>query len=471
MKRVFFAIFVLCLAGLAWAQEVKIGNGTLEFGGKVAGGVFFDFDDVPQEDDTGQPIAANRNAEYSWFGPDGRVRMWNESDTKTGLRGELTATYTNGIAGMRVRFRSDWDGQHNLDGDAIGRYAYGWFNLFDEALKFTGGFIDLSDNVWGTLGEGDWDIGGAGLRVEFKPFNITPLRDLGLGDFNIGAFLLVPWKADSGDIHDENLVVIADGRFITLQKVLEETAFGFRWTHPWFYAGTQLRLDSTIDGIEIKNGLNTKLWSGAGDEMCLMFGAGFTMLPELKLSVEGNFEGLGNWEARGTGDLRQTVEYTFSRLPVDYLDRLFIGVKAKELLWGYDLTEFHGMDWDFDLKPWIQFKPYIGYNITSQFSAALEFGFASGYWKINNKNPSEDPRTWNNEASHFHIKPNLTYNFKNGLELKAWYMFTEISYDNLGESSIFTNRNYYTLPKKEDNLTLIDSIKRHQLALEFVWSF
>ena len=59
--------------------------------------------------------------------------------------------------------------------------------------------------MWGTLGEGDWDIGGAGLRVEFKPFNITPLRDLGLGDFNIGAFLLVPWKADSGDIHDEDL--------------------------------------------------------------------------------------------------------------------------------------------------------------------------------------------------------------------------------------------------------------------------
>ena len=175
MKKNFWIIAALCLiAGRVAAQEVHVGKGTLTFSGKVASGVFFDFDDVPQEDDAGQPIATNRNAEYSWFGPDGRVRMWNESDTETGLRGELTATYVNGSAGFRVRFRGDWNPQKDLNGNTLDRYAYGWFNLFNEALKFTGGFIDLSDNVWGTLGEGDWDIGGAGLRVEFKPFNITP---------------------------------------------------------------------------------------------------------------------------------------------------------------------------------------------------------------------------------------------------------------------------------------------------------
>ena len=469
MKKNFWIIAALCLiAGRVAAQEVHVGKGTLTFSGKVASGVFFDFDDVPQEDDAGQPIATNRNAEYSWFGPDGRVRMWNESDTETGLRGELTATYVNGSAGFRVRFRGDWNPQKDLNGNTLDRYAYGWFNLFNEALKFTGGFIDLSDNVWGTLGEGDWDIGGAGLRVEFKPFNITPLRDLGLGDFNIGAFLLVPWKADSGDIHDEDRVVIPDGRFITLKKVLEETAFGFRWNHPWFYAAAQFQLDSTIDGQEILDSTQRKVWSGAGDESRFMFGAGFTMLPELKLSAEGNFEGLGNWEARGKGELRQTVEYTFSRLSIDYLDRLFIGVKAKEVLWGYDMRKTGG-SWPIDLNPWVQIKPYIGYHITDGLTAALDIGFASGYWVYDNPSFS---KAFVNETSNLQIKPNITWNLKNGFEIKAWYLFCDIAYGDLTDAaSVFADRKNSQLPKMSDNITLMDSIKRHQIALEFVWSF
>jgi hypothetical protein len=459
MKRGFLIIPVFALiAGTGiGAQEVKLGSGTLTFNGKIASGVFYDVDDAPKKSETGAAL----NADYN--GTDGRVYMWNESDTKTSLRADLTATYTNNDIGFRIRLRAD-DALDGLGRDVISRYAYGWIDLFGEALKFTGGYIDLSDNVWGTLGDGDWDIGGNGVRMEFKPFSLKPLQGLDLGVFNIGAFFTVPVEANPNQIHDENMVVIPGDA--TLKRALGETAFGFRWNHPWFYAAAQVKLDTDVDGSEILDSGRRKVWSGAGDEMRFMFGAGFTLLPELLVTAEGNFEGLGNWEARGTGDLRQTIQYEFSRIPVPVVDRFTLGVKAKELLWGYDVIEITG--WDITLKPWIQIKPFINFKVTGEFTAGLEFGFGSGYLVLAHPYVAQQ---FVYEDANFYIKPNLTYKLKNGLELKAWYMFNRITYGNLSDSSIFADRKSSYIPKQADNLTLVESLVKQQIALEFVWSF
>jgi hypothetical protein len=464
MKRHFLLIFGIIIGLISgegsklYAQEVKVGAGTLLFGGKVASGIFFDADDTVKESETGAALNQGYN------GTDGRVYMWNESDAKTGLRAELSAKYTNNAIGFRIRLRADNALQDDTPDTVISRYAYGWVNFFDDALKFTGGFIDLSDNVWGTLGDGDWDIGGNGVRMEFKPFSLKPLQNIELGELNIGAFFLVPAKPNPNKIHDENMKEIPGE--VTLARTLGETAFGFRWTHPWFYAGAQVQLDTDVDGREIMDSSRRNVWSGADDETRFMFGVGFTLLPELLVTAEGNFEGLGNWEARGTGDLRQTLRYDFFRIPVPVINKFDIGVKAKELLWGYDIRELTG--WDIAIKPWIQIKPFVNFKVSGEFTAGLEFGYGFGHLVL--VHPSE-AQQFVYEDANFYIKPNLTHKFKNGLELKAWYMFNRIAYGNLADSSIFADRKNSYIPKKTDNLTLVESLIKHQIALEFVWSF
>jgi hypothetical protein len=240
--------------------------------------------------------------------------------------------------------------------------------------------------------------------------------------------------------------------------------FGFRWTHPWFYAGAQVQLDSDVDGKEFRTARQEML-SPAEDEMRFMFGAGVTALPELKLTAEGNFEGLGNWEIRGTGDMRQTLQYSLTRVPVSYIDRIFLGLKAKELLWGYDVRKMTG--WDIDLAPWIQFKPFVGYKVTDGLSACFEMGFGSGFQVY--AHPMEQQQ-FVNEKSNFYIKPNIIWAAGNGLEIRAWYMFTQITYGDL--NSTFTDRKNSYIPRKEDSSNnLVESVVKHQLALELVWSF
>jgi hypothetical protein len=265
-------------------------------------------------------------------------------------------------------------------------------------------------------------------------------------------------------------------RTVTPARVLNETAIGFRYTHPWLYAGAQLKLDSDIDGVDIFKGVGQtitsadRVWSGAEDEIQLMFGAGFTALPELMFTAEGNFEGLGNWEARGKGDLRQTLSYTL-------FNKLTLGLKAQEILWGYDL-ETH-VDYPIDLSPWMQFKPFVNYKATPEFTAGLEAGFGFGHLVTgslepadsNNGRPNNKDRNFLNEKYDIYVKPNLAYNFSNGLALKLWYKATFIGYTDLGDDPMFKDLRQSASPVDTDSYTRVDSLLKHQIALEFIWSF
>jgi hypothetical protein len=473
MKKVllFSSIIILALYGgraslRLDAQEVTAGSGTLSFGGKVIGGIVYDADDTVKKTPAGIEI----NSDY--IGEDGRVRLLNESENTT-LRTELTTSYINQNIGFRIRLRAD-NVFEGIDSAVTARYAYGWVDLFNEGLKFTGGFIDLSDNVWGTLGDGDWDIGGNGLRVEVKPFKFFNLNETVAGSFNIGAFFMIPTQDNSNIGRDDQGKPVY--RTVTPARVLKETAFGFRYTHPWGYAGVQLKLDSDIDGVDIFKGVGQtitsadRVWSGAEDETRLMFGVGFTMLPELTVTAEGNFEGLGNWEARGKGDLRQTVSYTF-------FGKLILGLKAQEILWGYDLKAH--VDYPIELSPWIQIKPFVNYMLSPEFTAGLEAGFGSGYMvtgslepeSSNNGQSNNKDRNFVNEKYNIYVKPNLAYNFSKGLALKLWYKAAFIGYADLGDDPMFKDLRQSASPVDANNYTRVDSLLKHQIALEFIWSF
>jgi hypothetical protein len=469
MKKVLLvlSVFLLAIGGTYLdAQEVTIGAGTLLFSGKLVSGIFWEADNAEKESQGGAAINAG------WIGSDGKTFLWNESDSKAPLRVDFSAAYTVDNIGFRLRLRAN----DARDGTGLfaARYAYGWVDFLGGAIKTTAGFIDLSDNVWGTLGDGDWDIAGNGLRVEVSPFKFFNWDEKKTGSLNIGAFFMVPSEANPNRGRDDQGREIL--RTITLERTLRETALGFRYTHPWFYVGAQLKLDSDIDGVDIFEGVGQaitpshKVWSDAGDEMRFMFGVGFTWLPEVVFSVEGNFEGLGNWEARGMADLRQTVSYTF-------FNRLTAGVKAQEILWGYDIRTH--VDYPFDLTPWMQFKPFVNYKVTPEFTAGMEAGFGFGHLvtgslepeSSNNGDGNNKDRSFVNEKRNIYIKPNLAYNFTNGLALKLWYKATFISYANLGDDPIFEDLKLSDVPVDVDNRTRVDSLLKHQCALEFIWSF
>jgi hypothetical protein len=460
---------IFVIAGALQSQEVQIGNGALKFEGKVASGVFWDADDILKYSTTGTPVNQNFS---NYHGEDGKVYLWNETeDIAGGLRAELSATYTNGPVGLKVRFRAD-PALNGFTNTVFDRYAYGWINLFGETMKVTGGFIDLSDNVWGTLGDLDADIGGNGVRIEFKPFNIKPLNGLNLGELNLGVFFLIPNTArddSKSPLHDADFIQKYGLGNLSVQNVLNEIALGLRWTHTWFYTGMQVQLDSYIDDDEVviydTSIARNKVLSNGADEQRFMFGAGVTVLPEMILTAEGDFHGLGNWAVRGIGDIRQTFQYTLSRVPVPYVNRIFIGIKAQELIWGYgaDIIKAKIRE-GVELAPWIQVKPFLGYKITDGFSAALEFGFGGGNL-VNTKDGK-----YFNEKSHFYVKPHLTYIMGNGFEMRAWYKYSVIEYDSMSSNGTPDASNWGR-PYKEDQITLVDDITKHQVAIELLWKF
>jgi hypothetical protein len=452
----------LVAANGAMSQGIAIGDGTLTLGGKIVSGIFFDSDTVPMVQKGTVTQINNKADDFGklYYGADGRVRLWNETDSKNPLRFDFSLMYVLNNLGFKARLRADnvLQGISGASSNSFARYAYAWIGLLDERIKVTGGFIDLGDNVWGTKGDGDWDIGGNGLRLEIKP----------LEGLDLGAFLIVPNQNGKPPTQPKNTV---NTGYVTLDRVLRETAFGFRYTCPAFYVSSQLKLDSDIDGLIIDSVATLaqdymEPWSGADDEMMLMFGAGLTAVPGLTLSVEGKLEGLGNPEARGRTDLRQTASYDFGRLTV--------GAKAKEILYGYDLAALEN-NYN-ELGPWMQFKPFAQYELADDFVIGLEGGYGFGYSAElipDGDNDGKGPAALAvaKEKYDAFIKPSLSLKLAGGLSLRAWYMFTSVGYDDLWDGAAYDNRKLSTIPMDEDNATEIRSIDMHQLALEFSLSF
>jgi hypothetical protein len=379
---------------LAFAQEVKVGKGTLSLGAKIMTGMEATWDDAANED--------------------GTVRMYNDTEG-TRLRVEFSPAYSNENVGFMMRFRTDdaWtNGKLGGGGNsaAVGvRYAFGWIDLFDSHFRATGGYLDINSNVWGTMGDLDKDISGVGLRLEIKPVK----------GLNFGAFFRVPDQKRTVTLaaggHSEN-----DSQKVDFDQFFASTAFGGRYTNDLFYVSLQYLLDQNVFDNDKSDGSGrkeNKYKNGIFD-----FGVGLTAIPQLELRAEGRFENLENdkykdaaenWTNYAKTDLRQRVIYTISDdMP------LFFGVNAKETFTGLD-----------DDKPYMIFKPKVGYKVPvgNGLVASLEggFGFQTDILK-----------------SEIFVKPKIEYDFGKGFGVKFWYLINAKEWET-GKSG----------GKKDDKLT------------------
>jgi hypothetical protein len=367
MKKVILAMLVVfCVIGPIAAQEIKIGDGTLTIGGKISTGIEVTFDDADNDE--------------------GKVRMYNDDDSGQELRGELTTTYTNGDVGFTTRFRAT-QGQLGQNAVVGLRFAYGWINLFDGHFRPVGGYVD--NNVWGTKGDLDVDVAGAGLRLEFKP----------IAGLNFGAFLRVPGQVSNDD--EVNIDTVHN-----IEQFMKATALGLGYENSAFYLRLQYLIDRKAEENNDPDGQ-------------LDFGIGFTGLPALEAHAEGRITKLDDFDT-GNADFRQTVGYTISEaLP------LTIKLNVKEVLYGEDTKD-----------TWLGFNPSVSYAVSNALSVGLAGGYGFGY---NTKDYEYD----------IYVKPNLSFNFGNGLTTKLWYKF-DVS--------------------KED-ASNTDPVNASTIQLDFVWSF
>jgi len=468
-RSVFTVILAALFCGSLVSQEFRVGRGTLGFGGLMLSGVYWDADDVPLRSDANVQI----NGDRGYYGETGNIGMratltyrapFQTDDIRT-IVSDLFAHWSNGPVGFRIRLRS-----YGFTTTPINiRYAFGNVNLFYDSMRIKFGYIAY-DNVWGSQGDMDWDPNYPGVRVEFRPFSHPLLRDFvrkhSLGLINAGAWFVIPTDKNTNTIIDRNGAEDYHGGDVNLKNVLNETLFGFRWVLPFMYANLAYKLDGTVDNGQILNYDNTEIISFADEEDYLVYGLGFTKFPELKLTTEGQIIGLRNWRVRGRADLHQTVEYKFSRLRNPYLSRIFLGLRVREWLWGYDLSLT--ANYNIDIKPWIEFKPIVGYEISNMCVAQMEFAYSFG-----NTFTAVPTRTAQNVAvvdSCIIVKPQFKFNFGNGLSLNCWYKYTMTSYGDLGDETRFANRALTNIPFAADG-SLVESIKSHQVAVEIRWGF
>lgn len=469
-----FSFLVLAGGGI-FPQEVKIGAGSLTIGGQIRSGLQWNMDDIALTNDSGQSISANSG----YYGSEGNLNLASVTNYRTWdsvpLRADLSLRYAIGSGGFKILIRDDK--VHLNDGASFyPRYAYAWLFLFDNVVRLTGGWI-VVDSPWGTGGPGDWgwNYDGRGMRVEIRPFSIPALRSFAeshyLGTLNFGVQVLVPTSANTAHVYGENWEPIPGAGNLTLKNVLGESLVGFRWTFPWFRISAMYHFDSLVDNGSLKHRLSKTLWSAADEDAALYFGLQVTGVRGLTLSFDGLVPGLGNMDARGRPEFHQVVQYSFANLEVPYLKNVFLGVRGIQKVWCFDMMEFAG--WDFSLKPWIQVQPYIGYNVTEGFRINLEGGVAFGH--LTNGVPTVDTGTTQQnivyENLNVFIRPGIVFNFGNGLEIRTWYSFTKIAYGDLDDGPGFADRAKSNLPVKKDGTTLIDSITKHQAALQFAWNF
>ena len=498
MKKIIISAFMIVILGSSglFGQTVKTTRGVLNFSGKVSTGVYFDSDNVSLLDTSGVGIAGN----IKYYGKDGYFRQWTTTDFRTfsenSFQVYLAARYETGNMGLFM-------GLMVLDGNMYSNArffpydCYGYLRLFNRSLIMRAGYMvgkptfsAGADSRAIMFTEG-YNLDGPGLQLEFESWRIPAIGKIftkaNLGQLTLGTFIILPSSANPDPVYDANWKQVPNAGALTFKNVMNETAFAIRWTHPWFQFRATYKMDGYADNSSLKYRGNDKLWSSADTDTRTYFGLWLTRLEDLTLYGGGMMTGLGHWEARGRGWLFQQIEYRLVRLPVPYLSNTFVGIKGREKIYGFDMKKSTG--WDIELSPWVQVRPYIGYRAGNGISASLEFGAAFGHNNIwRSSTEPKNVTAWYTgdtlsttaspslflvyEKMNFHVKPGIIWDVPNtGLTVDAWYMFCNIQYGDLAGDPIFANRANQPLPVKADRSGPVDSITKHQVALQFSWRF
>ncbi|MDR2510673.1 MAG: hypothetical protein LBC77_08535, partial [Spirochaetaceae bacterium] len=208
------------------------------------------------------------------------------------------------------------------------------------------------------------------------------------------------------------------GQTPDFEQFFKSTAIGLAYKHDAFYLRLQYLIDANVfdtgdDGSKSNDQKNGQL----------DFGVGVTALPALEFHVEGRVQNIEDDDAAPrTTDLRQTLYYTISEdLP------LTVGLKAKEVLWGYDNTDTYMI-----------FKPYVAYKVLDNTTVSVEGGYGFGTYTYATNTPFT-------VDSQIFVRPKVECNFGYGFAGKLWYKFEKIA------------------PKGGDDQT------NHTIQLEFTW--
>jgi hypothetical protein len=477
MKKYLIACFILLLLGSpVFCQEVKIGSGSLTFNGGFYSGLSWKSDDVDLRKADGSAIAQNS----AWSGSDGRVGLYSNGNNAFNLidnnvnpmRIDVGVTYQNGPASFRFVMRAN-NAQQATTATFSPQTGYAWINLYDNVFRVVAGYI-ADDNPWNTGGPEEFSVDDTGLRLEIAPFNIPALKSFAesrnLGTLNAGIWVSVPIGANGNPVLDSSLNPVPDGGAVTVKNVLRETYVGFSWALPVARFSFMYHLDGFVDDATIPNAAGDAVWSSANEDDALYFGAQLYAVPNLTLSIDGLWKGLGNWKARGRPEFRQVVEYSLAGLNVNQINKFLIGIYSVEKLWGFDMKEYAG--WDLSLKPWIKIQPYIGYNLTETIQLRVAGGVSFGHLF------ASDLPTMGSPTQHIlyedlnvFVIPAVFINFGNGLSIKAWYAFNKIRYGDLGSDPAFADRAGSEIPRQKDGVTPVESVTKHQVALTFSMEF
>jgi hypothetical protein len=463
-------VLFLVLAVDVFCQTVKVGVGTLTLSGYITSGVLLSVDDVEKKGNTGT-VLGGRNESY--FGREGRIEPWAVTDfadrAGASLQTSIHLRYDLAPGGFRLYVRAN-SANLTVDDKFFPRLAFGWVNLFQNTLRVSGGYFD-DDYVWSTGGDETWNLAGTGIRFEFKPFGIPALKNKKLGTLYLGAFLDLPSKDNTDTVYDENWKNVPLAGDLTINNVLNETAFLVRYNHPWVAANVMYKLDGFADNGSIKHRSTNTLWSAANEDARAYYGVHLTGVKRFKLQFSGVIIGLGNWEARGRGEMRQRIEYAFTDVPVPYLNNFTVGVKTRQRIWGFDMEEWAG--WDFSLKPWVAIRPFIKYTVRPGFTVGAEFQTAFGH---NNTEGIAVPadrtkKYFVMEDMNFYVRPEVSYNFNAVFSIHGYYTFNTIKYGNLSGGPAFADRAESNLPTEKDGSTLVESVTSHQFGLQFRLGF
>jgi hypothetical protein len=364
MKRSFFVVLIalIVIAGTGiFAEEVTNRYGNLRLGGSIKSGLFYDHTDdkdevYPYNDDTGRAFQVDVDFAYNYQNIGANVKLRNSN---------LAA---NGFSIV---------------------YAYAWSDFFDKKFRITGGYI--VDKLWGTAGDLDVYIAEKGFRLEFMP----------ISGLSAGVFFVIP----DNEARDTWAWPITGAR-PSPGEFFSETAFGFKYTNPIFYAGGSLQLDSDFD-TDPSRGITAVDGYKKDAEIRALFGVGFTGLKGLTATVEGDIWGLGNYGDQGRLELHETVAYQIT-------DRVKAGVLGVEKLYSFG-----------DLKPWLNIKPSAEYKVNDAITLVLGAGYGRGQDMDIPRSAIADTE----KNYQFTVEPKAIFTLAPGLpglpalEVRTWYEF------------------------------------------------
>jgi hypothetical protein len=151
MKKVLVILLILAAVGSTFPQGFRFGA-YIESGA----GVFFP-----------DPDRQKRPGGYTGSG-DPFVRLVSPDSGAAGWRAELRAVYTNEAKDIGLNFALRAQDSEDLSFD----YAYGWFSVFDDAVKVLGGKIDDDTFAVRDLIFAEDNGESYGLLTVLRPFNL-----------------------------------------------------------------------------------------------------------------------------------------------------------------------------------------------------------------------------------------------------------------------------------------------------------